>query len=95
MRLQKLDDMDWGWGRLRVALQASPGQAWVREEINQSQLPELELQAGLADFRDRAELSQQARAARREWGHEGGFAEWTPRLGVRRHEGDLLRNVPE
>ena len=60
MRLQKLDDSDGALGRLRVVLQATPGEAWSCEEINQSQLPALELRAGLEDLRDQAELSQQA-----------------------------------
>jgi len=78
-----------------VAMQATPNEAWAWKEITQSRLPALALRAGLEDFRDQAELDQQAQAARSEWGPEGGFAEWTPGLGVSRHQGDLLRDVHE
>ena len=47
--------------------------------------------AGMEDIRDWSELQQRARAARREWGHEGGFAEWTPSHGTRRFAGDLFQ----
>jgi len=91
--LQKLDDSDGARSRLRVALHVTPGRAWACEEINQSRLPAVGRRAGLEDLRDQAELSQHARAARRAWGHEGGFAEWAPGLGVSRHEGDLQRDA--
>ena len=45
----------------------------------------------MEDLRDWSELQQQARAARREWGHEGGFAEWTSIQRTRRFAGDLLQ----
>jgi len=95
LRVQKRADSDWGWARLRVAIQRSPNEAWVCDDIRQSKLSKYELRAGIEDIKDWALLSQQARAARREWGHEAGFAEWTAHLGVQRFEGELLREVPE
>lgn len=95
LRLQKLDDSDWGWGRVRVATQVAPDAPWSVAVIRQHKLGTYLQRAGIEDVRDRALLGQQASAARREWGHEGGFAEWTRERSERRFAGDLLREVSD
>lgn len=90
LRVQWLDD---GGVRVRVAFQASPDHSWVSEVISERQLFRYLKMALIEDVREWSVLSSRARAARREWGHEGGFAEWTPRYGSRRFPGDILRTV--
>lgn len=87
LRLQWLTD---DGARVRVALQSAPDGAWGQEEVSGRAVIRYMDRAGIEDIRDWSELQQQARAARREWGHEGGFAEWTPIQGARRLSGDLL-----
>jgi hypothetical protein len=91
LRLQWLTD---DGARVRVALQSAPEGAWSQEEVSGRAVARYVDRVGMEDLRDWSELQQQARAARREWGHEGGFAEWTsiqgkkvrrrPPAGVRR-----------
>lgn len=82
--------------RVRVALKPTPDSAWTLEEISGSAVAGRYMQrAGIEDVRDWAELEQQARAAHREWGPEGGFEEWTPQRGTRRFSGDLLQVVSD
>jgi len=92
LRLQVLDDKD---GQVRIAFQLSPHEAWSTEELRGRQSGRYLRLASLEDVREWSELESQARAARREWGREGGFAEWTPRRGVRRFRGDLFRVVDD
>lgn len=92
LRVQWLDDRG-AW--VRVAFQASPDHSWVSEVIAERQLSRYLELAHIEDVREWGELSSRARAARREWGHEGGFAEWTPRYGSRRFAGDMLRVVDD
>ena len=92
LRVQYLDEQG---ARLRVAFLASPDEGWVSEVISERELsPYLDL-AHTEDTREWGEIFSRARAARREWGHEGGFAEWTPRYGIRRFPGNILRAVDD
>jgi len=92
LRVQYLDTEG---ARMRVAFLAAPDQAWMSEVVTDRGLsPYLDL-AHTQDTREWGELFSRARAARREWGHEGGFAEWTPRHGARRFPGDILRVVDD
>lgn len=95
LRLQKLDSSGWGWSRVRVAIQVAPDVPWSVAVVRQHKLGKCLQRAGIEDVRERALLGRQASAARREWGHEGGFAEWTPERSERRFAGDLLREVPD
>ncbi len=92
LRVQWLDDEG---KRLRAALQPDPDEPWTFEEISDQEFLRYMNLAGVKDVREWSELGLRARAARREWGHEGGFAEWTPRLGSRKFTGDLLRTVED
>jgi hypothetical protein len=92
LRLQWLD----GRGkRVRIALQSKPDQDWTHEEVSDRGLVRYMKRADIEDPRDWGELGQQAQAARREWGHEGGFAEWSPLAGTRRFSGDMLRTASD
>lgn len=92
LRVQYLDHEG---EQVLVAFLPAPGQAWITEVVTSSGLgPYLDL-AHTEDTREWGELFSKARAARREWGHEGGFAEWTPRHGARRFTGHLLRAVED
>ena len=88
LRLRWLTD---DGARVRVALQSAPEGAWSQEEVSGRAVARYVDRVGMEDLRDWSELQQQARAARREWGHEGGFAEWTSIQGTRRFAGDLLQ----
>ena len=92
LRVQWLDDKG---DRVRTALQQSPDQSWSSEELFGSQSGRYVQLADIEDVREWSELQSQARAARRDWGHEGGFAEWTPARGVRCFRGDLFRVVDD
>ena len=90
LRAQWLDDKG---QRVRIAFQPSSDQAWDVEEARADRLVRYWKLVHVEDVREWSEFDLRARAARREWGHEGGFAEWTLRLGTRRFPGDLLRAV--
>lgn len=92
LRVQYLDKEG---ARMRVAFLAAPEQTWVSEVVTSRGFMRYRDMAHTEDVRDWGELSSKARAARREWGHEGGFAEWTPRHGARRFRGDILRAVDD
>jgi hypothetical protein len=92
LRIQHLDTKG---ARVRVAFLAEPGQAWKSEVVSAGELSPYLALAHTEDAREWGELFLQARAARREWGHEGGFAEWTPRHGARRFPGDIFRAVDD
>lgn len=88
LRVQYLDKEG---AQVRVAFLAAPDQAWVSEVVDDRGLSRYLDLAHTQDTREWGELFSKARAARREWGHEGGFAEWTPRHGARRFPGDILQ----
>ena len=65
--------------RMRVAFLAASDRAWVSEVVTDRELsPYLDL-AHTEDTCEWGELFSKARSARREWGHEGGFAELSGR----------------
>lgn len=90
LRLQKLDDDQSGRrGKYRFCIQNTSRGEWICRTIRQWRLADYLMKSGVNDPRDVYHMEQQARAAIREWGARGGYAEFDAVQGVRRLKGRL------